>query len=352
MENEKIAKLFLNAPIISIEENKHGRIHDTFIVTYQKDNNIRKALFQKINKNVFNNIPLLMNNLISVTSFLEKKNVPTLHLLKTNEGFNYYIYKGSYYRCFDYIDNTISYDHPTESKTIYEIGKAYGEFLSFLDDFPLSSFESVLEDFHNTKKRFDDLVSSFNQDSYNRKDNIKEEIVFIFSKKDYIDSLFSLLENKEIPLHVIHGDTKANNVILDKDTNKYRMVVDLDTLLKDTLLFDYGDGVRSIASTKMDTIDISIFKSFTEGFIDGSLPILKEVEVRNFVLSVLVVTLELAIRYLTDYLSGDVYFKVENESCNLVRCRHQLAFFAELEKNYNLLNEEVLDIYKKKKNQL
>lgn len=349
MENEKIAKLFLNAPIISIEGNNHGRIHDTFVVSYLDNNKEKKVLFQKVNKDVFNNINLLMNNIVSVTSFLENKNIPTLHVKKTIDGSNYYKYNDCYYRCFEYVDNTISYDHPKDDEVIYEIGKAYGEFLNNLSDYPLSSFEGVLKDFHNTKKRFTNLTSSLELDSYKRKEFAKDEIEFIFSKEQCINLFFSLLENKMIPLHIIHGDTKANNVILDKDTNKYKMVVDLDTILKDTLLFDYGDGIRSIASTKEDTIDINIFKSFTNGFIDGAFSILTDVEIKNFVLSILVVTLELAIRYLTDYLSGDIYFKIENDNDNLIRARHQINFFMDVENKKELLQELVFSIYKKKK---
>lgn len=344
MNLEDIVSHFITGKIISIEENKQGRINESFLVTYQEKQQ-KKILIQKINTLIFPNVTLLMNNIFNITTFLERKKIPTLKLIPTLDNQFFLYQNGSYYRAFEYIDHTISYDHPTNLEISYEVGLAFGELLSSLNDYPTNSFESVLSDFHNTKKRWNHFLTSYQQDLYHRKKEIEEIFLFLNQKKHYIDTFFELLNKKALPTHLIHGDTKANNVLFHENKKNYLLVLDFDTFYLDTLLWDYGDGIRSIAATKDDTIDMKIFESFTKGFIHGAFQLLTEIEINHFILSVLVITLELSIRYLDDYLSGDTYFKIEQEKDNLIRAKHQLLFFQNVEENQKQLEAKVQEIY-------
>ncbi len=253
--------------LINIEENNQGNINKTYILTY--DHN--KYLLQKINSNVFKEPYLVMKNIELVTKHIKKKlkvlndnNHKTLNIIKTINNENMYIYTNSdgeqeYYRAFDYIEDCISYDSFNDSKNAlelaYQVGKSFGNFQSLLKDFPISLLNETIKDFHNTKKRFQDFLDSIENKVTNRAYDFPNEIIDLISK---IKECSIIIDNlgKSIPIRVTHNDTKLNNILMDKNTNKGIAIIDLDTVMPGSILFDIGDGIRSTCSNSFeDEID-------------------------------------------------------------------------------------------------
>ena len=348
MKIEEIAQEFkLEGKIINIKENKTGNINKTYLIITDK----KKYILQKINTLVFNEPYLLMQNIENVTNYYKKylkKNGgdterETLSVIKTKEGINLYRNEDEYYRMYNYVDNAITYDKSESEEMFYNVGKALGHFVKVLNNYPMESLNETIPNFHNSKVRFKNFLKDIKKDPCNRVKNVCPEIVYIIQREDELKSIVDLLEKGEIPLRVTHNDTKINNVLIDSETNKAICVIDLDTVMSGSALYDFGDAIRSGASTTFEDdqnlnnvgINIEYFRSFTTAYLSETRDILKKEEIDNLVLSCKVITLELAMRFLNDYINGDTYFKCDYENHNLVRCRNQLKLVSEIEKNYD-----------------
>ena len=302
----------------------NGHINDTFVITSHP-----KYILQRINTDIFKSPEELMENIEKVTVAIKKKLVEkgadpsrgTLTIVKTKDGKNFYKDSdGSCYRVFLFIDDAVSYDRVESEKILYGAAKSFGEFQRMLSDFDASELHETIPDFHNTPKRFENLKAAIAADRANRRESVKEEIDFALSFEKEISKVVDGLADGSIPLRVTHNDTKINNVLIDPLTGKGVCVIDLDTVMPGSLLYDFGDGLRTGGATADEDerdltkpgISLPLFKSYTEGYLAGMGDSITEKEKELMPYSVFLLTYECGIRFLTDYLDGDVYFKVRD----------------------------------------
>lgn len=334
----------------------NGHINDTYIVE-----NEPKYILQKINTNVFKNPDEVMENILEVTSHLRKKikaeggdpDRETLTVIKTIDDNCYYkLSDDAYFRLYKFIDNAVSYDIVDSPDKLYSAGYAFGKFQNMLSDFPADKLFETIKDFHNTVNRFENLKQAIKEDKMGRLSSVKDEIEFALKREYFCDKVISKMAEGKIPSRVTHNDTKLNNVMLDKDTGEGVCVIDLDTVMPGSLLYDYGDALRFGAnSAAEDERDLSkvwfkedMFKAFSKGFLTPLSNTLTDEEFNLLPFSIKLMTYECGIRFLTDYLNGDTYFKIHYEDQNLARTRTQFKLIADFESKENKLFDELKKI--------
>jgi len=329
MDFTKVFKSFgLNNIIGNVEILKGGNINQTYLV-YDSFNN--GYVIQIINKNVFKDPVSVMNNIDLITTHIQNKGFPTLEFLNTVDGKNYYCLDGEYYRIARYIKNSKTVADIDDLHIIKEVGKAYGTFQNCLSDLDSSKLVETIKNFHNTPLRFETLEDTIKQDNP-RYDHIKEELNHLLEYKKEVSQIKEGLDSGLIPHRTTHNDTKADNVLFDIITEKIVCVIDLDTVMPGSLLYDFGDSIRSIASkTKEDELntdnvglDLEKFRAYSSGFIKKTVDVLTEKEIELLSNSVLTMTVELAVRFYDDYLNNDKYFRISYPFHNLVRARCML----------------------------
>ena len=329
-----------------------GNINNTYLITYSEGEQKKYYTLQHINKYVFKKPFEVMSNIERVTQHLagayekagEDPERHVLNLIPVKEGgYLYQDQAGNYWRAYNYITGASAYDSPEKDAHIYETGRAFGEFQKYLSDFPAEELYETIPNFHNTTRRFYDFVASVAADKAGRVKSIENEIEFMFEHRKLMNSIVSKLNSGELPSRVTHNDTKINNILIDDETDKAICVIDLDTVMPGSSLYDYGDAIRFCASTAAEdepdigkiALDMKAFRLFTAGFLSETNGFLQEDEIRILPLGVLVITCELAMRFLTDYIDGDMYFKVRSPEHNLVRVRAQMALLRDMEKKYD-----------------
>ena len=340
-----------------------GHINSTLLLEFKEDGEIKKYLIQGVNTHVFKNPKELMENIVSVTSFLKKKieenggdaERETLTFLQADTG-DYYYYSGEKcWRIYKFIDNSHT-TNKIEDKTHFEnAGRSFGNFQKHLADYPMGTLHETIKDFHNTPKRFDNLEAAIKNNLAGRAESIKADIDFAMARRPEAGRLLDLHAQGRIPLRVTHNDTKLNNILFDDETNEGICVIDLDTIMPGFSLYDFGDAIRFGGNTtredddNLDNVQISLelFESYAEGFLSASAKALTIDEVENLAFSAMLMTLECGIRFLTDYLDGDVYFRTHYPEHNLVRARNQFKLVYEIEQHMDEMNEIVMNIYKK-----
>ncbi len=319
-----------------------GHINDTYLTSS------KQFILQKINTNIFKDYEKLMGNIEGVTSFLKEKIIAaggnpereTLTVIKTKDGKNFYkTEEGDVYRLYIFINDSVSITNVTDPVQLYHAGKAFGKFQYMLADYPAGELFEVIPNFHNTRKRFEALKEAIENDIAGRKHLVEKEIEFALSQEYYIDTVVDGLASGELPLRVTHNDTKINNVLFDKDTEEGICVIDLDTVMPGSLLYDFGDALRAGATTGAEDetdlskvwFDIYAFKNFAKGFLEYTNESMTEREAELLPLSGKLLTYECGIRFLTDYLNGDTYFKIHREHHNLDRARNQFKLVQDME---------------------
>lgn len=362
---EKIAEHFsFQGKLLGIEENNQGNINKTYILTYEDNGIKRKYLIQKINANVFREPLLVMRNIELVTEHIKKKLEETgdtvhktLNIIKTVDGENLYVFinrdgEKEYYRAFDYIDNCISYDSLSESdnpmKLAYEVGKSFGLFQRLLSDFPANMLGETIKDFHNVNKRFNDLLLSIENKVTNRAFKYSEEIIDLISMIKECSIIANSL-GKSIPIRVTHNDTKLNNILVDKDTGIGVALIDLDTVMPGSSLFDLGDGIRSACSNSFEDetdlnkvyLNLELTKAYLDGYLEEMADYLTKDEITYIGASIKILTYELATRFLTDYINGDVYFKVKYKEHNADRFMNQYILLKDIDSKLEEINRYV-----------
>lgn len=341
----------------------NGIINTTYVVKTDDKGNINKYLLQKINTSIFTEPFKLMKNIENVTKYIslnDSESKDTINVIKAKNGLPLYVTSDpfshkEYYRVYNYIDNTISYNKSEKTEIVYNTGKAFGHFCKVLRDYPINDLEEIIKDFHNTKKRYDKLIETYKLNPVNRNNRAFKQISEIISREEECSVLVNLLEDDKIPYRVTHNDTKVNNVLMDSVTKEPVAVIDLDTVMKGSGLYDYGDGVRSAASnaledeTNLDNvyINMDMFKAYTDGYLSEMAPYLNEEEILNMANSIKIITLELAIRFLDDYLSGDTYFKTNYDDHNLDRCKNQLKLVNDIDEKLEEMNSYIKESYNK-----
>jgi hypothetical protein len=345
-------KFRLPGEIYSYRPITMGNINSTFRATYMnEDKTLKSYLFQKINTHVFKSPVEIMENIDKVTTFIREKypNQITLHFHHTDEGLNYYICdEDSFWRVVNYVES-VTFDNTEDLKVIESTGKAFGEFQTQLSDFDGALLYETIPDFHNTKKRLDTLFGHAEEDPCNRVESVKAELDYIASVREKAAELSVMFANGEIPKRVTHNDTKCNNVLFDKKTKEPIVVIDLDTIMPGSVLFDFGDAIRFGASSAAeDETDLSkvymreeAFDAFAKGFVTGLEGSLSEDEIMELPMGALVITLENGIRFLTDYLNCDTYFRIHYPQHNLDRARNQFALVRDMENKMPRMREIV-----------
>ncbi len=356
--HKSIFKHFLpDAELLRCEPYGGGHINGTYKILCKINSVERSYILQSINKNVFKNPDEVMHNIGLVAEFIAKKpnkSIGSLHFLKCDDGALYYKdSNGEYWRAYEYVDNSYAADKPS-AEEFFEIGRAYGEFGQLLSSFPAEALYDTIPDFHNTPKRYDDLLKAINDDIAGRRHACKNEIEFIRQRKDFFPRLIDAHKNGLLPIRVCHNDTKCNNVLLDNRTGKGVCVIDLDTVMSGFSVTDFGDSIRSGAASAAEDeadllrvkFDVEKFKLYTKGFLKGCGGMLLESEAALLPEGALMMLLESGIRFLTDYLNGDTYFKTKYPEHNLFRCRTQLKIAELLENELDTLKSIVISEYK------
>ena len=368
----EIAKMFnFKGEFVGYEENNQGNINTTYILVYNENGVIRKYLLQKINSNVFTEPYLVMKNIELVTNQIKKKLEEendsvhkTLNIIKTMNDENSFTYinkdgEKEYFRAFDYIEGCISYDSLKDAedpvKLAYEAGKSFGLFQRLLNDFPANILGETIKDFHNTKKRFNDLLLSIENKVTNRAIKYSNEIIDLISM---IKECSVIVDNlgKTIPIRVTHNDTKLNNILMDKKTGIGVSIIDLDTVMPGSSLYDLGDGIRSACSNSFEDekdpqkifLNLELTKAYLKGYLEEMADCLSESEINNIALSIKILTYELALRFLTDYINGDTYFKIKYQEHNADRFKNQYLLLKDIDSKIPEINNYVKKLVKKR----
>ncbi|MBR6376623.1 MAG: aminoglycoside phosphotransferase family protein [Oscillospiraceae bacterium] len=316
----------------------HGNINYTFLIT---TDNGKQYILQRINTHVFKKPIPLMENVIAVTQHIRNKvDDPNkvLNFIPALDG-NYYYRdeRRRYWRCYEFVGG-FCLDAPESDADFYESALAFGRFQEQLSDFPAETLHETIPNFHNTPDRYRLLHIAMDEDACDRLQFVQPEIDFILEREHEAGTIQRMLESGELPLRVTHNDTKLNNVLLDMKTRKALCVLDLDTVMPGSSLFDFGDSIRFGAATAPEdvqelsrmSLDLHRFEVYTRGFLDGCHSLTRK-EIELLPLGAKTITLELAVRFLTDYLESDHYFKTQYPDHNLVRTRAQLRLVADME---------------------
>lgn len=338
--------------VISTQSWGNGHINDTFLIEVKENDQIHKYILQKINKNVFTKPDEVMENIEKVTAHLRTKieayggdiNRETLNIIPASSGLSYAIdAEGDYWRVFAFIDNAISYDVITSPNDFYNSAKAFGKFQKLLADFPADTLHETIPNFHHTKSRYEAFLKAVEADTCGRAKDVQAEIEFVINHKQDTETLLDMLAAGELPLRVTHNDTKLNNVMFDKTTGKGICVIDLDTVMPGLSLYDFGDAIRFGASSGLEDepdlskiwMELPLFEIYTKGFMESVGDALTENEIRMLPMGSKVMTLECGMRFLTDHLNGDTYFKIHREGHNLDRARTQFKLVSDMEQKWS-----------------
>lgn len=334
-----------------------GHINSTFLIRFAKDGKVKEYILQKINNNVFKKPDEVMENISNVTNYIKNKikakgmsaSRKVLQFRKANSG-KYYTMddNGEYWRVYKFINHSVTFNEPS-LKILNETGKAFGDFQNLLSDYPSKDLNIIIPHFHNTVNRYKIFEEVLAKDVCNRADDVRYEIGEFLRLKNIACKMYTMQQNKELNLRVTHNDTKSNNVLFDDVTGEYLCVIDLDTVMPGLVGFDFGDAIRFGANTasedEFDTykvkLDLDKFKAFTEGFLSVVGNSLTEKEIQTLPLGAITMTTECGLRFLTDYLDGDNYFKIQYPQHNLVRARCQLKLAQDMIQNHQKMQQIV-----------
>lgn len=359
--NEKLNDIVLQFDIpYSVKEIfpfGEGHINDTYIIT--TDSTFRYIL-QRINHQLFN-VENLMGNIQKVTDYLTHQYLeeglnPLAHvamIIPTKSNQLYFFDDENYYRVFTYIEGGLTLQNASTKEEFYESAVAFAHFTKQLKDFDASSLKEILPKFHHTPTRYQHFLTAVNKNIVSRKNLIQEEIAWVIEHEYLADKISSLIETNQIPLRVTHNDTKLNNVILDEITHKALAVIDLDTVMPGSVCYDFGDSIRfGCNSASEDERDLSkvhflidYYQTYSEGYLRELKDTLTPLEIDTLPIGALVITFECGIRFLTDYLNGDTYFKISRPNQNLDRARTQFKLVDEMIEQYKQM-KQIIKQYK------
>lgn len=325
---------------VSCERYGCGHINVTYlVVTDTKE----QYILQQINHHIFKNVDELMENIVAVTDHLKKKNPDpraVLQVIRTNDGASYFHHEAddTYWRVYWYVSNSVCLQAAESLEDFRQSAVAFGEFQEQLQDFPAATLHESIPNFHNTVDRYRIFRETLKADPMGRAKDVQKEIQFVLDREKEAGTIVNLLKSGELPLRVTHNDTKLNNVMLDADTHKALCVIDLDTVMPGSSLYDYGDSIRfGAASAPEDEKDLNkmemrldLFETYTKAFMKAC-PGLTPLERELLPMGAKLMTLECGVRFLTDYLDGDHYFAVHREGHNLDRARTQFKLVADME---------------------
>ena len=345
--------------ILHAEPLKIGHINETYTATYQQGGTRVRYIHQKLNRTVFKNPAGVMKNIVRVTDHIRKKlearSVPditrrSLIVIPTRSGKAFH-QNGArdVWRTFVYVEGVTTHEAVQNPAQAFQAGRAFGEFQNLLVDLPGGRLTETIPDFHNTRKRFEAFQLAVQADRYNRSASAATEIKFALKREGITGVLLDAMAKGKIPERITHNDTKFNNVMLDLATGEAMCIVDLDTVMPGCALYDFGDMVRTTTSpTLEDELDLSkvtmqlpVFKKLAEGYYGAAGQFLTKREKELVAFSGKLITFEIGLRFLTDYLSGDVYFRTHRPGHNLDRCRTQFKLVESIERQEHAMQKFV-----------
>ena len=334
-----------------------GHIHDTFlVVTSEKDKD--DYILQRLNNRVFRNIPELQENIERVTNHLYRKllTVPgsdikreCLTLIRARNGNSWMEdEEGNFWRLFIFIPNHRSYDIVDSPDKAFEGGKAIGRFQAMLADLPGEPLHETIPNFHNIEKRLETFVQAVKSDKVKRASDVKEEINFVLKRSEEMKVILRLGMEGKIPLRITHNDTKFNNILLDQN-DKALCIIDLDTVMPGYVHYDFGDAIRTAANMAAEDekdlskvkMDIGLYNAYSEGYLSATRDTLNSVEKEYLAFAPRLITYTMAVRFLTDYLDGDSYYKIHHEHHNLQRAKAQLRLVESMEEQYSEMQKTI-----------
>lgn len=340
----------LNGTLTSCREFGSGHINSTYQIKTDRES---VYILQRINKYVFTDPKAVMENVGAVTEYLRTRvddPAETLHFVLSDTGSYCYVDEnGEFWRCYEFADG-ICLEAPESNADFYESAIAFGRFQELLKDFPAETLHETIPMFHNTVNRYRLFKEALAKNLSGRAASAAAEIDFILRRETEAGTICDLLESGELPLRVTHNDTKLNNVLLDRTTRKALCVLDLDTVMPGSSLYDFGDSIRFGAATAAEDepdaskmhLDLERFRVYTAGYLTACTGLTAK-ETELLPLGAKIITLELAVRFLTDYLDGDLYFKIAYPDHNLVRARTQLKLVADMEAKWEQMQKIVAD---------
>lgn len=334
---------------VTITSYGNGHINDTYLV---RTTERPLYILQRVNRHVFPHPEQVMDNIIGVTEFLSRKLTEagkdakrgTLRLVPCRNGEKYYrTAEGDVWRLYDFVTHAVSLDKAENEHDFYESAVAFGQFQRLLQTYPVETLYETIPDFHNTSVRYAAFCRAVEANVAGRVGTVAEEIAFVRNRWAFMSLLEEQRKSGLLPLKVTHNDTKLNNVMLDEITREPVCVIDLDTVMPGYAVNDFGDSIRFGASTAAEDepdlnkvhFDLALFTTYTRGFLSGCAGTLTSTEVDNLPVGAKMMTLECGMRFLTDYLQGDTYFKTRYPEHNLVRCRTQFRLVEEMEQHWN-----------------
>ncbi|MDD6219851.1 MAG: aminoglycoside phosphotransferase family protein [Clostridia bacterium] len=361
---EEIIKNFnIDGEYIGYYLSNDGHINNTFVLEFDDGlGKIKSYLLQLINTNVFKNPDELMENIVGVTEHLRKIVVDNggdperecLNVYFTSDGKPYYRdADGNCWRCYNFITGAHSCQSIDDPETFANAARAFGKFQCLLADYPSETLHETIPNFHNTLSRFADFEKAVSDNISGRADSVRDEIDFVLARRDDAGVLVKLLEKGKLPLRVTHNDTKLNNVMFDNETDEGICVIDLDTVMPGLSLYDFGDSIRFGANTAAEdekdlskvSLSLPLYREYTAGYLSTAGQSLTPTEVEYLPFSAKLMTFECGMRFLTDYLNGDTYFRIAYDDHNLDRCRTQFRLVEDMERKMEDMKAITQEIY-------
>ena len=357
---EAIAAFPIEGKLVGAVRYGDGHINDTFCVyTQLESGDVKRYILQRLSSVAFKEPDQLMQNINKVTSFLQDRikaaggdaSKEAMKLIRTKTGQLYFTDSNSEnWRLYDFVEGTYYLSKVENAEQFYESARTFGKFQALLADFPAEELYETIKNFHNTVDRLSKLKKSVETDKMDRVKEVAEELSFVEARVTDCEILVEQLNSGILPLKVTHNDTKLNNILFDKESDKGICVIDLDTVMPGLCAYDFGDSIRFGANTAAEDeqdlskvkFDLNLFEVYTKGYAETSKGTLSEAEIRSLPWGAKLMTLECGIRFLTDYIDGDVYFSVKKDrpTHNLDRCRTQFKLVKEMEKVW----EQMLEI--------
>lgn len=348
--------------VTNIEPINKGYINCTYKVqSLSEHNHIHQYILQRINTNVFPDIESLMHNFQLTTDHLENTlQMPGRHgrgtvqtLRPTKDGASYFVDESGSWRLLTYFDNVYSLDIPDEPQVFYHAGISFGRFLKAMDSVETEKIKEVIPNFHNTKSRYQDLEASIARAPKNIVESVAKEIAFIRSHTDLFGKITEALESGKIPTRICHNDCNLNNILFDKDTRLPVAIIDLDTVMPSSPLYDLGDSMRIGTNTAKDdekdldkvSCDLHLYEMYARGYLEACGDILTKAELELMPYAALIVTAEDGIRFLMDHIDGDIYYRVDYAGQNLDRARTQLKLLDDMIQKLPKIKEILQNIY-------
>jgi len=348
---EILEQFRLDGKAVSCKPYGNGHINRTYLVITDRKH---PYILQKINDIVFRDVPALMHNISSVTHYLRARGLDARHVLtlvSTFKGEEYLFHKSEetercgYYRIYEFVTDSLCMDHPETTQDFRQSALAFGNFQMQLKDFPAATLAQTIPKFHDTVERYRTLHRAIKADKMGRVSGATREIDFALKQETHAGFMLDMLEKGDLPLRVTHNDTKLNNVMLDAITREPLCVIDLDTVMPGLSGNDFGDSIRFGASSgaederDLDKIEmrLDLFRAYADGFLAACGRTLTATEIETLPMAAKLMTLECGVRFLTDYLEGDTYFRIHHPTHNLERTRTQFKLVADMERKWDAM---------------